>query len=69
MICSYVNLILVLQVVRGVPGVVPSEPNFHDQFKGGIFWLSCKNAQLIGTSVTACCDVQRLSRDCVQNCS
>ena len=48
---------LLYQVLRGVPGVVPSEPvkdfihSCHEHFSGGIFWISCKNKQLIRASV------------------
>ena len=46
-----------LQVLRGSPGVKPSEPlkDFihlhHQHFRGGIFWINCRSPQLVEASV------------------
>ena len=44
------------QVLRGSPGVKPSEPlidfihSFHHAFKGGIFWINGRRQELIDAS-------------------
>ena len=46
-----------LQILRGSPGVKPSEPlvdfihSFHDAFKGGIFWINGRRQELVDASV------------------
>jgi len=44
------------QILRGSPGVKPSEPlidfihSFHHAFKGGIFWINGRRQELIDAS-------------------
>ena len=48
------------QILRGPPGVKPSEPlvdfihSFHDAFKGGIFWINGKTQEFVEASDEVC---------------
>ena len=48
--------IFYLQILRGSPGVKPSEPlvdfihSFHDEFKGGIFWINGRSQEFVDAS-------------------
>ena len=50
------TIVFHLQILRGSPGVKPSEPlldfihSFHDVFKGGIFWINGRRQELVDAS-------------------
>ena len=53
----YKNInVFLLQILRGSPGVKPSEPlvdfihSFHDAFKGGIFWINGRTQEFVDAS-------------------
>ena len=48
--------VFLLQILRGSPGVKPSEPlvdfihSFHDAFKGGVFWINGRRQEFVDAS-------------------